>query len=348
VVDVACDFLRGRTFQVKVGDCLSREVRVTSGVPQGSVIGPILFSILLHDFPWGIESTVRLFADDSVVYRNIKTQEDREILQRDLDRIDNWVKENEMSLNVKKCAIVKFGRIKTNPGTYFLGQEEIELRGSYKYLGFILDSQCDWKENTNNAVKKAGRATDYVMRNLRGAGIEMRQKAYTTLVRPIIEYTSTVADPHKQCDIKEMEAVQRRAARRALGIYRRRDEEGNYFSVTEMVKSLGWDTLQTRRKVDRLCGMYRAYNKFPGWSEITDKLVKNDRPNRGGHDSRLIEKGSRTDVGKFSFINRSTRDWNGLGAEQVGAKGVREFRRRTLQHLQQQDKIEESDQFIYY
>jgi len=89
------EFLLGRTQRVRVGGQLSAEVRVMSGVPQGSVLGPLLFLACVIDIWRNMESTIRLFADDCVIYRKIINNADMEKLQKDLDRLGEWVVENK-------------------------------------------------------------------------------------------------------------------------------------------------------------------------------------------------------------------------------------------------------------
>ena len=104
------EFLLGRMQRVRVGGHLSEEVRVTSGVPQGSVLGPLLFLAYVNDIWRNIESTIRLFADDCVIYRKIINKEDIEKLQKDLDRLGEWAVENAMKINPSKSKTVRFTR----------------------------------------------------------------------------------------------------------------------------------------------------------------------------------------------------------------------------------------------
>jgi hypothetical protein len=96
------EFLIGRTQRVRVGGKLSDEVRVTSGVPQGSVLCPLLFLAYVNDIGKNIESNIRLFADDCVIYRKISTNEDMMTLQRDVDRLGEWAIDNAMKINPSK------------------------------------------------------------------------------------------------------------------------------------------------------------------------------------------------------------------------------------------------------
>jgi len=104
------EFLLGRTQRVRVGGHLSKEVIVTSGVPQGSILGPLLFLAYVNDIWRNIESTIRLFADDYVIYRKIINKEDIEKLQKDLDRLGEWAVKNAMRINPSKSKAVRFTR----------------------------------------------------------------------------------------------------------------------------------------------------------------------------------------------------------------------------------------------
>ena len=111
--------LLGRTQGVRVGGQLSEKVRVTSGVPQGSVLVPLLFLAYVNDIWRNMESTVRLFADDSIIYRKIINNEDIEKLQKDLDRLGEWAAENAMKINPSKSKAIRFTRARVkDPLTY--------------------------------------------------------------------------------------------------------------------------------------------------------------------------------------------------------------------------------------
>ena len=106
------EFLRGRQQQVVVDGETSEPAEVTSGVPQGTVLGPTLFLIYINDIVDNINSTIRLFADDLVVYRQINSPDDHHILQEDLQKLVEWSKTWQMELNVDKCTIMNFGTLR--------------------------------------------------------------------------------------------------------------------------------------------------------------------------------------------------------------------------------------------
>ena len=129
-----------------------------SGVPQGSVLGPILFLILINDLPDIINSTVRLFADDSVLCRNIRRSEDQQILQDDLNILVQWEEAWLMKFSVAKChsmRVTKHPLPKQIIHDYSLHNQVIENVPSAKYLGITITDDLDWGQDINNVTSKA-------------------------------------------------------------------------------------------------------------------------------------------------------------------------------------------------
>jgi hypothetical protein len=140
-------FLLGRTQRDRVGGQMSEEVRVTSGVPQGSVLGTRLLLAYVSDIWMNIESTIRLFADDSIIYRKILNDRDTEKLQRDLDRLGGWAEENAIKINPGKSKAVSFTRARVKkPLKYCLGYHRVPEASSCKYLGIIIRSDLSWAD----------------------------------------------------------------------------------------------------------------------------------------------------------------------------------------------------------
>ena len=135
-------FLANRTQQVFVEGNTSSPAPHTSGVPQGTVLGPLLFLIYINDLPLKVSSTTRLFAHDSLLYRRIKSPEDARILQEDLDKLQEWEKDWQMSFNGSKCEVIRVTRkrnhIKT---TYTIHGHDLTVNKTGKYLGVTFDQQ---------------------------------------------------------------------------------------------------------------------------------------------------------------------------------------------------------------
>lgn len=117
-------------------------------MPQGTVLGPLLFLIYINDLPQSLTSCVRLFADDCVLYRKINNPDDHLHLQTDIDRVVTWCHKWQMTLNTAKCKLVSFTRKRTNSDfTYLLNNLPIIAASAYQYLGVELTSNLSWVSN---------------------------------------------------------------------------------------------------------------------------------------------------------------------------------------------------------
>ena len=167
-------FLNGRTQAVCVNGTSSLLEDVTSGVPQGSVLGPALFLIYINDIQDHIQSKLTLFADDSIVYSEIVIPEDHNILQKDLDQLSDWSSEWLMHFNIKKCAVLSITR-KRNPSiyNYSIRGESLERVSQHDYLGVTVSNDLRWGNHCNKIVQKASRTLGLLRRTL---GLSTRER----------------------------------------------------------------------------------------------------------------------------------------------------------------------------
>ena len=148
-----------------------------------------MFLAFVNDLPTNLASKTRLFADDCIIYRIIKSEEDEDILQRDLDRLHFWAETNGMDINSSKSKSITFGRGRNyNETVYTLNNIIIPRVTSCKYLGIQLDSKLSWESQVNFVVRKAWRSLHFVMRILKKSTVRSKELAYKSLVRPILEY----------------------------------------------------------------------------------------------------------------------------------------------------------------
>nr|XP_054774593.1 uncharacterized protein LOC129282754 [Lytechinus pictus] len=189
-------FLTNRRQAVVVDGTKSQWKSVTSGVPQGSVIGPTLFLLFINDIQDQIRSSMRLFADDCVIYREISKSTDHHILQQDLQQLSNWSSTWLMNFNVKKCAVLSITR-KRVPGfyDYSLCNDLIPRASEYKYLGVTITADLRWNKHCQNIRHKASRTLGLIRRTLSPCTKEVKARAYTALVRPQLEYASEAWNP---------------------------------------------------------------------------------------------------------------------------------------------------------
>jgi len=313
-------FLSDRHQRVVVNQQASQSLSVSSGVPQGTVLGPVLFLAFINDMPSSVtSSSVRLFADDAIIYKNIKSAHDSALLQQDLHALEQWESDWRMSFNPAKCSSISFTRLR-NPiiNSYSLHQTTLEHLSSVKYLGVTLSSNLTWSHHVNNVVAKGNQVLGMVRRNLRVAPTHCKAQAYTTLVRPTLEYCSSVWDPHSQHDNQRIEAVQRRAARFCFRSY------GRESSPTVMINRLGWPDLAVRRLQARLILMYKMCHGLVN-IDSSSMLLPITRPTRHSHAFTYQRPVSSQNYHLLSFFPRTISQWNGLPASLVNAPSVEAF-----------------------
>ena len=245
LLDWIRSFLIGRKQRVVVDGVASPPTDVLSGVPQGTVLGPLFFLVYINDISKGLSegTKLNLFADDSLLYREINTPEDSAILQKDLETLQIWEKKWKMEFHPGKCQLLRITN-KKNPITspYFIHGIPISETDSAKYLGVIIDSTLNFRQQYASMIKKCNSTLSFIRRNLNKAPKFVKEKCYITLVRPSIEYASPVWDPHHQIHKENIEKVQKRAARFVTGNYKM--ETGN---SKRNLDNLNWPPLEERR-----------------------------------------------------------------------------------------------------
>jgi hypothetical protein len=225
-----------------------------------------------------------------------------------------------MSFNPKKCYIMKMHRARTSKsGDYSFCSTVLQQVKHNPYLGVMLSEDAKWSEHINKTVKKANSTLGFLRRNLRQCPPKLKELAYQSLVRSTLEYASVVWDPYQAKDIKHLEAVQRRAARFTLADYRR--------SVTKMMKSLEWTTLQERRRHARLLMMYKIINSMVAIS-AEPILVPASSRTRVKHQQKFQHLSTNTTIYKQSFFPRTFPEWNTLQQDVVGSESAALFKSR--------------------
>ena len=189
-------FLCFRQQQVVAKGVKSDWAPVLSGVSQGTVLGPLLFSMCINDISSDIESEIRLFADDCVCYREIKDVEHTMKLQRAIDRLGSWARKWGMRFQPVKCNMMQLTRkrIKKIHALYTLQGTDLENVESIIYLGVTITRDLRWNTHVSNVCTKANRTLGFLRRNLYFCPQEVKEAAYKGLVRPVLDYGSSVWD----------------------------------------------------------------------------------------------------------------------------------------------------------
>lgn len=307
VLDWIREFLSCRVQYVTANGSDSPLAPVGSGVPQGSVLGPLLFLIYINDLTANISSQACLFADDCVIYQKIANASDVTSLQNDLNIVTEWCHTWHMELNVAKCKSMRVTRRDVISASYFLNNNSLQITASYRYLGVYICSDLSWKHHVDYLIAKANQTLGYLKRNFYLAPLSLKLLLYTTYVRPQLEYASSVWDPHHSTLIQGIEAVQNRSARFISANYNRSA------SVTEMKATLGLPSLANRRKQSRICLFHKMYYHNPTLRSLFI-LPAPFRSHRLDHPHKVKIPYFSTTAGSQSFVPRTARDWNHLPA----------------------------------
>lgn len=254
-------YLSGRTQRVKFNSKLSRVINVTSGVPQGSHLGPILFVLYLNDLPSCVRSSnILMYADDVKLFLPVSKINDSLLLQEDFCRLSKWCKVNDMSLNLKKCKVMSFTRSTLLPTRYFCGNYEIEKVSNFKDLGVIFDGKLRFNLHIDACVVRGMSLLGFIKRWSREFDDPyLAKRLFTTLVRPVLEYGVVVWFPSFECDITKIESVQKQFllfALRGLGW----NNSMNLPPYTSRLLLINLPTLERRRVMLGFTFMHNLVN----------------------------------------------------------------------------------------
>ena len=246
-----------------IDDHFSIDAKITSGVPQGSVFGALLFLIYMNGLPKCVQNSVcRLFADDCILYQRTRPCHDSNKLQADLDQLQKWERIWLMEFHTSKCQVISItNNVKPIIGKYQIHDHILEQVNYAKYLGIYIDSKLAFITHVDAIVKKANLARAFLARNILRCCRKVKQMAYTTYIRPIVEYASPVWDPHTKRNTNKIEMVQRRCARYVTGNFDRTS------SMTSLLNCLGWPTLEERRRQYHCCHV--PHTSQPGGYPLT-------------------------------------------------------------------------------
>ena len=296
------DFLYDRSQRVCLNGTRSDWKSVTSGVPQGSVIGPILFLLFINDLPGSISAKCKIFADDTKLYHPIVSLTDQAVLQNDIENLMLWSQEWLLGFNENKCKVLHIGH--KNPGyNYCMNGIILEEVEEEKDLGVLITKNLSFSKYIAKAAAKANSVLGLIKRTFSYIDKESFLLLYKSYVRPHLEYCVQVWSPHLARDKDVLEKVQRRATKMV--------PELSHLCYEDRLRELSLTTLEDRRIRGDLIEMYKLLN---GLECIDPNLFFKLRnyPGLRGHQLTLETERSRLNVRKHSFSNRSICLWNSL------------------------------------
>ena len=321
-------YLSDRQQRVVLEGVYSEWLPVTSGVSQGSILGPLLFLVYSNDIHSYIQkSKLALFADDSKLFLPLVQPISSYVLQNDLDNLINWTTDNQMELNHTKCKALRIFRKKTPFQTnYSINGNIIEQVTNMKDLGVIVSKDLSWSRHIESIVSQANKTLGLIKRTCKDVkNVQTRRTLYCALVRSKLEYASNVWSPYTIKHKLLIENVQRRATRFIL----------NYpkdMCYKERLQKINLLPLEFRREISDLILLFKAkYNLIT--LDITKHICTfNPRyksRNYDKNDSHLIIKHNQNYFRESYFV-RSAKLWNSLPPEIKSSDILPSFRTRVI------------------
>ncbi|KAJ8969640.1 hypothetical protein NQ317_009573 [Molorchus minor] len=309
-------FLSNRLFKVRVGSSYSNWHEVLSGVPQGSVLGPILFLIYSSDLQHTISSSYMSYADDNKLYGNPITN--HALLQADLLAVELWSNNWSLPLNSEKCTVLHIG--KKNPNLpYQFSTGLLTSVDKQTDLGIIINSNLNWSEHITTVVKRANTQTYLLRKCFTNPSPSLFQRLYKTYIRPLLEYGVAIWSPHLVKDIMALEKVQRTATRMITSYQN--------LSYEDRLTRLKLQHLTERRKRGDAIQTYRIlHNDFT--VNLSNMFTLNNDHRLRGHSLKLTREHFSTTIRQNFLTNRVFYTWNLLPEEVVSAPSVNSFKNR--------------------
>lgn len=317
VVGWVRSFLANRTFQVRIDDVVSDSAAVPSGVPQGSVIGPLLFLVMVNDLPNEHRLFCRMFADDTKLGGRSDTVPS---IQLDLDRTADWTRRNCMHLNAAKSQHLHFGR-NACPNLVFPDPTGVPVpipqAQSVKDLGILIDSSLSPTAQIDAAVTKSRGMLAFIKRTFKRLTPQLFIPLYSAMVRPHLEYCVQAWAPHLIRDIAKLEKVQEIATRCVPAL--------RHLSYPERLNSLKLFSLRRRRLRGDLIETFKILRGFISVDPSEFFSLRESRDLRG-HPLMLAKPRVNTSIRQNFFAVRVVNHWNKLPSEVVLAPSINSFK----------------------
>lgn len=331
LLDWLIQYLSGRQQRIVLEGETSDWLPVTSGVPQGSILGPLLFLLYINDMPLITHSTtLALFADDAKCFKAIRSQDDAQQLQSDLDRLSTWSDTWKLKFNSSKCKVMSVTRKSAANRIdydYSLNNLVLEHVGTFKDLGVVIDSTLSWRANIQTLLTRTKRVCGMIKRSIGySAPVSVSAQLYKSLARCHLEYCSPVWSPHYTRDVKAIESIQRGMTRYILGYPPR--------STTYVDRCLQLDVLplSLRREVADLTLFHRClHGTYDLELSKFVSFVPNNTNLRSASRGRLLRVNRvNSESFKADYFNRISSIWNSLPQDLRECVNFKSFKKGVL------------------
>ena len=317
------DWLSHRKQRVVINGKSSAWRDVISGVPQGSVLGPVLFIIYVNDIDEGLACKLSKFADDTKIMNKVITTADKMQLQSDLDRLVTWSDKWLMKFNVDKCKVLHIGNSNDHTN-YTMNGSDLSKVTHEKDLGITISTDLKPSKHCSDVVKTANKLVGFIGRTFEFKSEKVILTLFNALVRPHLEYCVQFWSPYYRKDIDKLERVQRRVTKM---IPRLRNKP-----YEERLKELNLFSLSSRRMRGDLIEVFKMIRGFSNVN-INDYLNIDRTGTTRNNGYKITGKRFRSDEAKHFFFNRVVNVWNSLPAQVVNSNTVDTFKNRVDKYL---------------
>ena len=274
------NFLTERSQYVNVAGAYSVNSDVTSGVPQGSVLGPTLFIYFINDMPNVVNSMIKIFAHDTKIYEGLSFPSLSSPLQTNIENLHAWTLDWQIKFNNDKCKVLHIG--KNNPIiSYTMDGIRLDVTEAEKDLGVVVDNKLSFDQHIHDIVKKGNKITGMISHYITNKTKQIMIPLYKTLVRPILEYGNVVWAPRLRKDINTLEGVQRRFTKRICDV-----KEEEYES---RLRILRLPSLEYRRARGDMIETFKILHKLYDPNTTSSLFTLNDSSCTRGHPLKLTK-----------------------------------------------------------
>ena len=324
------DWLSDRKQRVVLNGKCSDWRSVSSGVPQGSVLGPVLFLIYINDLDDNVKCKISKFADDTKIANKVTCVTQQQELQFDLNTLCEWAVDSQMFFNVDKCKVLHVGNSNVH-ANYTMNGVHLASVEQEKDLGVVFSNDLKPSKQCSEVVKTANKLIGFIGRAFEFRTEEIILNLYNALVRPHLEYCVQCRSPYYKKDIEKLERVQRRVTKL---IPRLRNK-----SYEERLSELNLFSLSKRRLRGDLIEVFKIVKGIENMN--VEKYFTIDTSNTTRNNGcKIIGKRFQTNEAKYFFFNRIVNIWNGLPSNVIDCSTVETFKKRLDVYLAANPRLE--------
>lgn len=328
------DFLQGRTMHVTISGCTSAPKEVLSGVPQGSVLGPLLFLVYINFLPSYIHSNCKIFADDMKMYLKLRQDSSlatySDIIQRDIETVYKVANSWGLRFNTDKCAVLRCQRgyvdLNDISSIYHMNNTDLSTVPTHKDLGIIVDNTLKFHSHISTTVRKAAGLANNLLKSTLCRDSDFMLSLYISHIRPLLEFGSTVWNTGYQGDLKLLESVQRRWTKEVYGL--------SDLSYGDRLKNLNLYSVKGRLLRADLIKMWKIFNNQSP-IKPSDLFIPAYLSFTRGHRFKIAKPHTSIECRRRFFSVRIIDIWNSLPDDLVSSNSLESYKKYLHMHLGQ-------------